>query len=120
MSSLNGRELAAVTATTADVTLTSTDHATWRSNVGATAAVTCTLPAATVGLRYGFIVGATFAFVAKPAGTDKIGLPNTGVPGTSGLGIQSLIIGNIVELACLVAGSWAPTVGAGSTTWTTT
>lgn len=120
MSTLNGRQLESVTATTADATLTSADHGTWRSNVGAGAAITLTLPAASVGLRHGFIVGATFALVAKPAGTDKIGLPNTGAPGTSGLGIQALIIGNLVELSCLVAGVWAPTQGNGSTTWATT
>lgn len=63
---LNGRGLLSVEAHVADDTLLATETGTVHTNTGAAGAVTLTLPAATVGLRFMFAVGAAQALQIDP------------------------------------------------------
>lgn len=117
MSSLNGRNKFQVTAHTANFTLTeAADQATWHTNVGASGAITASLPVATVGLRFGFAVGAAQELRIDPNGTETISLPSTGVPSAAGAYITADAIGEQVQIACLIAGNWS--VLSYSGTWT--
>jgi hypothetical protein len=107
MSTLNGRALLDVEAHTANDTLTTNESGTWHTNTGAAGAITFTLPAATVGLRYGFACGAAQQLRIDPNGTETISLPSTGVPGAAGKYLVADAIGENVELACLIAGNWS-------------
>lgn len=107
MSTLNGRGLLSVEAHTASDTLTIAESGTYHTNTGASGAITFTLPAATVGLRYGFAVGAAQELRIDPAGTETASLPSTGVPGAAGAYLTANAIGENVEIACLIAGNWS-------------
>jgi hypothetical protein len=106
MSTLNGRGLFDVEAHTANDTLTTTETGTWHSNTGAAGTITIALPVATVGLRYGFVVGAAQQLRIDPNGTETISLPSSGVPGAAGKYLVADAVGETVDLACLVAGNW--------------
>lgn len=107
MSTLNGRGLLAVEAHTAGDTLTTSESGTWHTNTGASGTITIVLPAATVGLRYGFALGAAQELRIDPNGTQTISLPSTGVPAAAGKYIVADAVGENVELACLIAGNWS-------------
>lgn len=107
MSTLNGRALLDVEAHTANDTLTTTESGTWHTNTGASGTITITLPAATVGLRYSFAVGAAQQLRIDPNGTETISLPSTGVPGAAGKYLVADAVGENVQLACLIAGNWS-------------
>jgi formate-dependent phosphoribosylglycinamide formyltransferase (GAR transformylase) len=107
MSTLNGRGVLGVEAHTADDTLTVAENGTCHTNTGASGTVVLTLPAATVGLRFVFGVGAAQALRIDPAGSETISLPSSGVPGAAGKYLEADAVGETVDLACLVAGNWS-------------
>lgn len=116
MSTLNGRGLIDVTAHTTGVTLTTTQTGTYHTNVGASGAITFVLPAATVGLRYGFGVGAAQELRVDPNGSETMSLPSSGVPGAAGKYLTADAIGENLEVVCLIAGNWS--VKSYTGTWT--
>lgn len=116
MSTLNGRSLIDVEAHTAGDTLTTSESGTAHSNTGASGTITIVLPAATVGLRYIFALGAAQQLRIDPNGTETISLPSTGVPGAAGKYLVADAVGENVELVCYVAGNWSVRCYTG--TWT--
>lgn len=116
MSTLNGRALYDVTAHTANFTLTATSTGTFHTNTGASGAIVASLPAATVGLRFGFALGAAQELRIDPSGSETISLPSSGVPGAAGKYLTADAIGENVELACFIAGNWS--VKSYTGTWT--
>lgn len=116
MSTLNGRATLDVEAHTANDTLTVSETGTWHTNTGASGAITFALPVATVGLRYGFAVGAAQELRIDPNGTETASLPSTGVPGAAGAYLTANAVGENVEIACLIAGNWSVLSYTG--TWT--
>ena len=110
-----------VTLATAAATVTY-DQATYSggaivSNVGATGAVTFSLPPATVGMRVTAIVKSAFELRLDPSGTQTIALPTTGVQGAAGKYLTGNTVGASVSLICIVAGTWDHVRGANGT-WT--
>lgn len=103
---LHGRYVPTVEAHTADDTLTTDEVGTIHTNTGASGEVILTLPAATVGLRFAFALGAAQNLVIEPNGTNTISLPSSGVPGAAGVNLVANAIGETVELVCCVAGNW--------------
>lgn len=116
MSTLNGRSLFDVEAHTANDTLTASESGTWHTNTGASGTITFSLPVATVGLRYGFALGAAQQLRVDPNGTETVSLPSTGVPSSAGAYIVADAIGENVEIVCLIAGNWS--VRSYTGTWT--
>lgn len=106
MSTLNGRNVIDVTAHIVDFTLTANDNGTAHTNTAATGVVVGNLPAATVGLRFTFGIGAAFALRINPSGSETISLPSNGVPGAAGKYLEADAVGESVDLICLVAGNW--------------
>lgn len=104
---LAGREVKSVTAHTADFDLEAIDNGTFHTNAGAAGAVVCNLPAATVGLHFGFGIGAAQELRLNPDGTETISLPSSGVPGGAGKYLSADAIGESVFLVCVVAGNWS-------------
>lgn len=97
----------AVEAHTADDTLLAAElYGSIHTSVGAAGAVTLILPAAVVGMRAKFAVGAVQELRLDPNGTETISLPSTGVPGAAGKYLTANAIGETVELVCCSAGSW--------------
>ena len=107
MSTLNGRGHLDVEAHTANDTLTAAETGTWHTNTGASGTITFVLPVATVGLRFGFALGAAQQLRIDPNGTETISLPSTGVPGAAGKYLVADAVGENVELGCLIAGNWS-------------
>jgi len=108
----NGNQSIQVEAKTAAYTVVAeTDQGKWFTNVGAGGAITISLPAATVGQRYCFLVGAAQELRIDPNGTETIGLPETSVQGAAGKYLVADAIGEFVELTCVIAGTWTPTRG---------
>jgi hypothetical protein len=107
MSTLNGRGIGSVEAHTANDTLTDAENGTIHTNTGAAGTITLTLPAATVGKRFTFAVGAAQQLRIDPNGTETISLPSSGVPGAAGKYLVADAVGETVQLACVVAGNWA-------------
>lgn len=106
MSTINGRGALGVEAHTANDTLTASESGTAHTNTGASGTITLVLPPATVGLRFVFAVGAAQQLRIDPNGTETISLPSTGVAGAAGKYLVADAIGETVDLACLIAGSW--------------
>lgn len=104
---LAGGGLPDVEAHTADDTLTAAESGSVHTNTGAAGAIALTLPAATVGLRFRFYVGAAQELRINPDGTETISLPSTGVAGAAGKYLTANAVGETVELACCQAGTWA-------------
>lgn len=100
---------------TTDDTLTADESGSLHTNTGATGTVTLTLPAAAVGRRFLFVVGAAQSLRIDPAGTQQICLPSTGVPGAAGKYLGSSTVGSAVQLVCGVPGVWH--VAGASGTW---
>lgn len=95
-------------AKTADYTVVAlTDNASSFSTDGAAGAVTFALPAATVGQRYRFRVGATQELRIDPNGTETIALPSTGVQGAAGKYLTADANGETVAIECTKTGQWS-------------
>lgn len=107
--SLAGQEVLTVVPRAASAALTLDDCGVVSTNSGAAAEVVFQLPAAVLGYRYLFAVGAAFELRIEPAGVNQIVLPSTGVPGAAGKYLVADVIGAFVELACLTAGVWSVT-----------
>lgn len=116
MSTLNGRATIDVTAHTAAFSLVASQTGSFHTNTGASGAIVASLPVATVGLRYGFALGAAQELRIDPSGTETISLPSNGVPGGAGKYLTADAIGENVELVCLIAGNWS--VKSSTGTWT--
>lgn len=113
---LNGRALIGVQTKTANYTVKTTENGTAFSTVGASGAVTFSLPAATPGLHYYFRVGVAQELRIDPNGSETISLPSTGVPGAAGKYLTADAAGEAVHLMCMVAGTWSAMGSHG--TWT--
>lgn len=101
---------------TVNDTLTASESGTAHTNKGAPGITTYILPAAVAGMRFTFSVGAAFELRIDPAGTEKVCLPSTGVPGVAGKYLGADAIGETVELRCFEAGVWGVVGYTG--TWT--
>jgi len=95
-----------VEAHAADDALLASESGTVHSNTGATGAVRLTLPDATPGLNYTFVLGAAQELQVKPYGMDTISLPSSGVAGSKTLYIVADAVGETVHVVCGIAGSW--------------
>lgn len=115
MSTLNGRGFRAVSAKTAAYTVLTTDNGGTFTNTAASGAVTFSLPAATVGQWYRFVVKAAQELRIDPNGTETISLPS-GVQQAAGKYISADAIGERITVECVKAGEWDTTEGVG--TWT--
>lgn len=81
------------------------------TNAGAAGAITFSLPAATVGQSYRFLVQAAQELRIDPNGTETIALPETGVQGAAGKYLTANAIGEFVHLECIIAGTWTVIAG---------
>lgn len=116
MSTSNGRALRTVSAKTADYTVVKdVDNGKTFTNAGASGAVKFTLPPATVGQWYRFVVKATQQLQIDPDGTETISLP-TGVQQAAGAYIVADAIGERIGVECVKAGEWDTFEDVG--TWT--
>jgi hypothetical protein len=115
MSTLNGRATRAVEAKTAAYTVTTNDVGKTFTNTAAGGAVTFSLPAATIGLWYRFVVKAAQELRIDPNGTETIAL-DTGVQQAAGKYITANAIGERIEVECVKAGEWDTSDPIG--TWT--
>lgn len=116
MSTANGRGLRTVEAKTAAYTIvTPDDNGKVFTNEGAGAARKFSLPAATVGQWYRFVVKAAYELQIDPNGTETISLP-TGVQQAAGKYIGADAIGERISVECVKAGEWETTEAVG--TWT--
>lgn len=84
-----------------------TDNTATFTTDGAAGAVTFALPAATVGQRYRFRVGAAFELRIDPNGTETIALPSTGVQAAAGKYITADANGETVSIECTKTGQWS-------------
>lgn len=96
-----------VEAHTADDTLTTAESGSVHTTYGAAGTVVLSLPAATVGLNYMFVVGAAQELRIDPNGSETISLPSTGVAGAAGKYLTANAAGESVNLVCAYAGTWA-------------
>lgn len=97
----------AVEAKTADYDVEAAYSGTTYTTVGASGTVVFTLPAATVGLKYRFRVGAAQELRIDPDGTETIALPSTGVQGAAGKYLTANADGETVDIECTKAGEWS-------------
>jgi hypothetical protein len=105
---VHGQYKHTVEAKTADYTIVAeTDNGKLFTTKGASGAVTFTLPAATVGQRYRFYVGATQELRIDPNGSETISLPSSGAAQAAGAYLTANAIGETVEIACCESGTWA-------------
>lgn len=91
----------------ADYTVLVADNKRTFVTTGASGAVTFAMPAATVGLKYRFLVGAAQELRIDPNGTETIALPSTGVQSSAGAYITANAAGESVDIECVVAGTWS-------------
>ena len=106
-----------VEAKTADYTIVAEqDNGKMFTTKGAAGTVTFALPAATVGQRYRFYVGAVQELRIDPNGTETISLPSSGAAQAAGAYLTANAVGETVEIACCEAGTWAVISSVG--TWT--
>lgn len=101
---------------TADDALSADESGSTHTTYGASGTVVFSLPAATVGLSFRFVVGAAQELRIDPNGTETISLPSTGVAGAAGKYLTANAAGESVELRCVQAGTWAAFAFTG--TWT--
>lgn len=115
MSTLNGRARRSVAVKTSAYTIVAdVDNGKTFTNEGAGADVTFTLPTATVGQWYRFVVKAAQELRIDPNGTETISLP-TGVQQSAGAYITADAIGERISVECVKAGCWETTEAVG--TW---
>jgi hypothetical protein len=113
---LNGRQIRAVEAKTAAYTVVAnTDNGKTFTNQGASGAITFSLPAATVGQWYCFVVKAAQELRIDPNGTETIAL-DTGVQQAAGKYITANADGERITVECVKAGEWNTSDPIG--TWT--
>lgn len=116
MSTLNGMGYATVEAKTAAYTVVAgSDNGKIFTNEGASGAIAFSLPAATVGQRYGFHVMAAQELRIDPNGSETISLP-TGVQQAAGKYISADAAGEYIYIVCVKAGQWNAHAAVG--TWT--
>lgn len=96
-----------VEAKTADYTVTLADVGKTFTTVGAAGTVVFSMPAATVGQKYRFRVGAAQELRIDPNGTEVIALPSTGVAGAAGKYLTANADGETVDIECTKAGQWS-------------
>jgi len=93
---------------TADYTVVAaTDNGKTFTTVGASGTVTFAMPAATLGQKYRFRVGAAQQLRIDPNGTETIALPSTGVQSAAGAYIVADADGETVDIECTKAGQWS-------------
>jgi hypothetical protein len=92
---------------TADYTVTAGDSGKTFTTVGAAGTVTFALPAATLGLKYRFRVGAAQQLRVDPNSSETVALPSTGVQGAAGKYLVADADGETVDLECTKAGQWS-------------
>jgi hypothetical protein len=95
-----------VAAKTAAYTVLTSDSNTTFSNVGATASVTFTLPLASTGLKYGFVVRAAQTIVIAPNALDTIVGQETAFAAGGSVSLPA-VAGHFVVLECLSANVWS-------------
>lgn len=111
-STVNGAGSMPVETKTADYTVVAgQDQGKTFNTVGAGGTVVFSLPAATVGQRYGFLVGAAQELRIDPNGNETIALPETGVQGAAGKYLTANAAGEYVVLECMIAGTWTAIAG---------
>jgi hypothetical protein len=116
MSTLNGRARRAVEVKTAAYTVVAdTDNGKTFTNQGASGEVVFSLPPATVGQWYRFVVKAAQEIRLDPNGTETIAL-DTGVQQAAGAYITANAIGERITIECVKAGEWDTSDPVG--TWT--
>jgi len=113
---IGGHAPRTVSVKTAAYTVLSGDCGTLFTTEGASGAVTFTLPAATVGLRYDFLVKATQELRVDPNGTETIALPSSGAQQAAGKYLTADANGESLSVVCVKAGEWNVTGYIG--TWT--
>lgn len=101
------RGVSDVVAKTADYTVTKADSGKTFTTVGAAGTVVFGLPAALVGMKYRFRVGAAQELRIDPNGTETIALPSTGVQGAAGKYLTANADGETVDIECTKAGEWS-------------
>lgn len=100
-------DISTVEAKTADFDVEIEDSGKTFTSVGASGTVVATLPAAVVGLKYRFRVGAAQELRLDPDGTETIALPSTGVQGAAGKYLTANADGETVDIECTKAGQWS-------------
>lgn len=113
---LAGRGPAEVQVKTADYTILAGENGSVFSTKGAAGTVVFTLPAAVVGLRYGFYVGAVQELRVDPNGTQIMQLPSTGANQAAGAYLTANAIGETLSIECYETGVWSVKSSVG--TWT--
>ena len=93
-------------AKTADYTVLTGESGLTFNTVGAGGTVVFSLPAATVGLKYRFLVGAVQELRVDPNGVETIALPSTGAQQAAGSYITANAVGENVTIECVTAGCW--------------
>jgi hypothetical protein len=96
-----------VEAKTANYTVTVEDSGKTFTTVGAAGTVVFAMPAAVVGLKYRFRVGAAQELRIDPNGTETIALPSTGVQGAAGKYLTADADGETVDVECTKAAQWS-------------
>ena len=92
---------------TANYTVLAADSGKTFTTVGAAGVVTFAMPAAVLGLKYRFRVGAAQELRIDPNGTETIALPSTGVQGAAGKYLTADADGETVAVECTKAGQWS-------------
>lgn len=113
---LAGRGPAEVLVKTADFTVLAGQNGSVFSTKGAAGTVVFALPAAVVGLRYSFYVGATQELRVDPNGSEVMQLPSSGANQTGGAYLTANAIGETLSIACFETGVWSVVASVG--TWT--
>lgn len=113
----NGCNQLTVEAKTAAYTIVADqDNGKTFTNEGASGAVTFSLPAATVGQWYQFVVKVAQELRVDPNGTETMSLPSTGVKQSAGAYLTANADGESLRIQCVKAGEWESVYYTG--TWT--
>lgn len=99
-------ECGGVEVVTADRTVLAAESGMTYNTAGAAGTVTFAMPAATVGLKFRFSVGAAQELRIDPNGAETIALPSTGAQGAAGKYITANAAGESVCVECVTAGQW--------------
>lgn len=116
MPALNGRGERTIVTKTAAYTVTTADVGAIFTNTGAGGAVTFSLPAATVGQWYEFVVSVAQELRVDPNGTETMSLPSDGTKQAAGAYLTANAVGESLKIVCVVAGTWESVSYTG--TWT--
>lgn len=111
---VNQQPTAVEAKTTSYAILTPDDNGKIFTNQGAGGAITFSLPAATLGQEYHFVLKAAQELRIDPNGSETISLP-TGVQQAAGKYITANAIGERISVECVKAGEWDTKNGVG--TW---